>query len=168
MQSPSPVGVNVPSVVVPPLESWTSDTRIRKSAPSAVVLTGALQSLGIPIAVSFPPKNDFYLRYRLFIAGAGGAVTGVNFQLVTPSGTAVSISWGPSTALNVLRMDSVVSALSPTYLAFDISATNAGLEIDAAVFGINNTGIIDLQMKNAGAGVYTVNAGSFVEVVMGG
>ena len=168
MQTPSPVGANVPSVVVPPMQQWVTDTRYRAVAPATVVLTAALQSVGMPIIVPAKSTTPILFRYRLFLAGAAAAVTGVQFQIIGPGGSfPATLSWGPSTAVNVLRFDNTVATLSPTYLAFDISAIGSCIVIDGGVQGIAGTGIIDLQMKLAGAGVYNLSAGSYVEAFMG-
>lgn len=172
MQLPSPVGIATPSSVVPPPTNFSSDVRIRVGTPQPLVLTGAFQSINAIVPAPRSPSGlfvagtvpDIVVRWHVFVLGAAGAVTGVQYKVV-PSGAgnngALITSRGPAGAVTSLQQfTSVLNVVSPAYITFDISALPAvEIDLEGYMGGVKADGAsFDLQMQNAGAGIYTVFA----------
>lgn len=157
-----PVGVQAGSP--PVFGAFRGDARYRAQAPASVVLTGALQSLGL--AVPFPQiialgqNGGLVLEYDLFFSGASGAVSGFNLSMSGDGSSGVYSVHGPGGAIITPRIDAMITnAVSPAYATFDISALAIGvaIKVKAMLLGVPNNipNFFDLRAQNSGAGIYT-------------
>lgn len=157
----APGGTSAQSPVPPsPGIPWTADTRFRSPIANPVVLTGAFQSVGVPVSTNI--GEDLNFRCKLYLNGAAAAATGVQFRVVptnaSSGGSLINVN-GPLTTLQNLQQQFVLTNIPTTaFVTFDISGLTAVcIDITGSFGGARVAGCVyDLQAMNAGAGVYTI------------